>query len=283
MHGEQPHSPTARPRPLPFLPSTDLDCPAGVLQIYRTDTAREALHAHPHPNSQLATIDPITRLDLAQDARPPRQVPPSRLESTTDHPHSAPTPSTPRQPRLQTLSPLVPATRRALVEDSDGDPPPAAPSGARPSRTNSAPSHRHTLADPPRPHKRQRIATQTTSTTSTTSLATIHRTPHAQTTSTDNMYIPRSDKMPSSASINLNSEAGPSSITLDKASRSNGITAINGFKPNGSSPVSNGLANHGASVARVSLPGTTLYEDPYVDREEFVRLVIQSLRDVGYM
>lgn len=40
---------------------------------------------------------------------------------------------------------------------------------------------------------------------------------------------------------------------------------------------------HGKSIARVNLPGTTLYDDSYVDREEFIRLVIQSLRDVGYM
>ncbi|KAH0830645.1 hypothetical protein J3R83DRAFT_2100 [Lanmaoa asiatica] len=98
------------------------------------------------------------------------------------------------------------------------------------------------------------------------------------------MYIPRSDKASaSSVSINPISEAGPSSITLDKASRSNGITSINGFKPNGSLPMSNGVSKHSSSVARVSLPGTTLYDDPYVDREEFVRLVIQSLRDVGYI
>ncbi|KIJ69067.1 hypothetical protein HYDPIDRAFT_172550 [Hydnomerulius pinastri MD-312] len=45
----------------------------------------------------------------------------------------------------------------------------------------------------------------------------------------------------------------------------------------------NGISKHSSSIARVSLPGTTLYEDPYVDREEFVRLVIQSLRDVGYI
>ena len=38
-----------------------------------------------------------------------------------------------------------------------------------------------------------------------------------------------------------------------------------------------------SAVARVSLPGRTLYDDSYVDREEFVRRVIQSLRDVGYM
>lgn len=36
------------------------------------------------------------------------------------------------------------------------------------------------------------------------------------------------------------------------------------------------------AVARVNLPGTRLYDDAAIDREEFVRLVIQSLRDVGY-
>ncbi|KAF8891225.1 WD40 repeat-like protein [Infundibulicybe gibba] len=48
------------------------------------------------------------------------------------------------------------------------------------------------------------------------------------------------------------------------------------------SAATNGVHKHGKSVARVNLPGTTLYEDSFVDREEFIRLVIQSLRDVGY-
>ncbi|KAF9447666.1 WD40 repeat-like protein [Macrolepiota fuliginosa MF-IS2] len=47
----------------------------------------------------------------------------------------------------------------------------------------------------------------------------------------------------------------------------------------------NGVTKHGKApaVAAVKLPGTLLYEDSFVDREEFVRLVIQSLRDVGYI
>lgn len=36
-------------------------------------------------------------------------------------------------------------------------------------------------------------------------------------------------------------------------------------------------------VARVELPGATIYDDSYIDREEYIRLVIQSLRDIGYM
>ncbi|KIJ35759.1 hypothetical protein M422DRAFT_61256 [Sphaerobolus stellatus SS14] len=35
-------------------------------------------------------------------------------------------------------------------------------------------------------------------------------------------------------------------------------------------------------VTKVTLPGTALYEGSHIDREEFIRLVIQSLRDVGY-
>lgn len=104
------------------------------------------------------------------------------------------------------------------------------------------------------------------------------------------MFILQSDQSSRvSVAIDSASEAGPSSLTLDKAGRMNGLTNGNGFSQpmtNGStkvpSPIGNGTWKY-ASVARVSLPGTTLYDDPYVDREEFVRLVIQSLRDVGYM
>lgn len=138
--------------------------------------------------------------------------------------------------------------------------------------------------DSARAYKRQRIVSQSTDASGSTFLSTIDRTPRPQGFLTDKMYIPRPDNAStSSPSINPISEAGPSSITLDKASRSNGITSINGFKPKGSPPMTNGVSKHSSSVARVSLTGTTLYDDPYVDREEFVRLVIQSLRDVGYM
>ena len=89
-----------------------------------------------------------------------------------------------------------------------------------------------------------------------------------------------------SSSPDLTAQAGPSSASgFDLPS--NGITNGNGHAPmtNGNTPaiMGNGVQNHNRSVARVNLPGTTLYEDSYVDREEFVRLVIQSLRDVGYV
>jgi hypothetical protein len=89
--------------------------------------------------------------------------------------------------------------------------------------------------------------------------------------------------------LNNNALAGPSC-----AAAFEGVVATNGHT-NGFTPVTNGTAlgagvvmgngvqKHGKLVAKVNLPGTTLYDDSFVDRQEFVRLVIQSLRDVGYM
>jgi WD repeat-containing protein 26 len=62
----------------------------------------------------------------------------------------------------------------------------------------------------------------------------------------------------------------------------NGATT-NGVTTNGAAAGSSRRVARGGSVKAVMLPGTTLYEDSPIDREEFVRLVIQSLRDVGYM
>lgn len=100
-----------------------------------------------------------------------------------------------------------------------------------------------------------------------------------------------------SASPDYTTLAGPSTTGLDYGNNhANGnghghVAASNGhtsFGTNGSlgssgCAVGNGVGKHGkAAIARVHLPGTTLYDDSYVDREEFIRLVIQSLRDVGY-
>lgn len=95
-----------------------------------------------------------------------------------------------------------------------------------------------------------------------------------------------------SASPDFGPHAGPSTLGSDRPAPSNGHTNGIGFVPstNGFSPSitngshsGNGLMKHGKAVAKVTLPGTTLYDNSYVDREEFVRLVIQSLRDVGYV
>lgn len=104
------------------------------------------------------------------------------------------------------------------------------------------------------------------------------------------MKLSESDRDSSlSVSPDLNAHAGPSSVApFEGVIATNGHT--NGFGPatNGTSlgagaVMGNGVQKHGKSVAKVNLPGTTLYDDSFVNRQEFVRLVIQSLRDVGYM
>jgi hypothetical protein len=105
------------------------------------------------------------------------------------------------------------------------------------------------------------------------------------------MRIPESDQE-STHSVSLDSapHAGPSSLGLDAPGPLNGHTNGNGFTlpptngfTNGAGAIGNGVQKHAKSLAKVSLPGTALYADgSYVNREEFVRLVAQSLRDVGY-
>lgn len=96
-------------------------------------------------------------------------------------------------------------------------------------------------------------------------------------------HAPMASRLGSSSSDEL-PIAGPS--------HSNG-TALTRFMGAPLSPrgESNGYSTNGQGdtstvppsiVRRVSPPGTTLYKDSTVDREEFVRLVLQSLRDVGY-
>jgi hypothetical protein len=69
-----------------------------------------------------------------------------------------------------------------------------------------------------------------------------------------------------------------SSSSLSPSPKTNGHVANGCGSPiNGSSKRSRGR------VAKVELPGATIYDDSYIDREEYIRLVIQSLRDIGYM
>ena len=98
------------------------------------------------------------------------------------------------------------------------------------------------------------------------------------------------DSLLSVSPDNLNALAGPSCAPAFE-----GVVATTNGHTNGFTPVTtngtlgagvvmgNGVQKHGKLVAKVNLPGTTLYDDSFVDRQEFVRLVIQSLRDVGYM
>lgn len=88
-----------------------------------------------------------------------------------------------------------------------------------------------------------------------------------------------------STSPDIVAEAGPSSSGCDGIASTNGHTNghVYSVMANGSSSGLGGGQKHGKAIARVNLPGTTLSDDSLINREEFVRLVLQSLRDVGYM
>ncbi|KAG8934591.1 hypothetical protein FRC02_009671 [Tulasnella sp. 418] len=64
---------------------------------------------------------------------------------------------------------------------------------------------------------------------------------------------------------------------------SNGITTVAHVKR--VLPKGGGMGGTGTrpAVTRVNPPGTTIYPDSTIDREEFIRLVVQSLRDIGYI
>jgi hypothetical protein len=138
-----------------------------------------------------------------------------------------------------------------------------------------------------RARKRQR--------TDTSSPLSRHTIDQASLPTRTNMRLTDSDQDSQlSASPDFKTHAGPSTLGLDHPGPSNGHTNGSGFLPtngfassitNGSmgGHTGNGVVKHGKAIAKVNLPGTTLYDDSYVDREEFVRLVIQSLRDVGYV
>ena len=98
-------------------------------------------------------------------------------------------------------------------------------------------------------------------------------------------------------------EPGPSSWANGSSAVSNGYTVTNGTS--GRSPLitSNGASSsisslkgqlaslhsptvengHTRAISRVKLSGTKLYPESFIDREEFVRLIAQTLRDVGYV
>ena len=93
---------------------------------------------------------------------------------------------------------------------------------------------------------------------------------------------------PLSASPDLSVHAGPSSFVSASLNdfvatngHTNGFTTMTNGKSEMGAVMTNGVQKH-PSITRVTLPGTTLYDDSPVDREEFIRLVIQSLRDIGY-
>ncbi|KAG8948860.1 hypothetical protein FRC04_009198 [Tulasnella sp. 424] len=72
----------------------------------------------------------------------------------------------------------------------------------------------------------------------------------------------------------------PTTNGFSKGKETNGFTAAASPAPLDTPP---SLATTSAGVvSRVYLPGTTIYEDSNIDREEFVRLAIQIFKDIGY-
>ncbi|CAK5265107.1 unnamed protein product [Mycena citricolor] len=183
-----------------------------------------------------------------------------------------------------------PSSQRRLRESAD----PAVASLLPSTRTHSeldSPSDNLASAAPTlsesetlRPHKRQRISTVPNAPIDYLPIRTY-----------PNMRYPGAEEVDESNAEDL--VAGPSSQGLDHSGSSNGHTSVNGFSPlanGGSGIMGNGIQKSNghskrtpqarpATVSRVTLPGTSLYEGSEVDREEFVRLVVQTLRDVGYV
>ena len=96
--------------------------------------------------------------------------------------------------------------------------------------------------------------------------------------------------LPLSPSPDLSVHAGPSSLASGSPGdfvvtngHTNGFTTMTNGKSDIGPSMTNGVQKHSSSVTKVTIPGTTLYDDSPIDREEFVRLIIQSLRDVGYV
>ncbi|KAH9066471.1 WD40 repeat-like protein [Lactarius vividus] len=90
------------------------------------------------------------------------------------------------------------------------------------------------------------------------------------------MRLPEREYDSNPTSPHFHHRASSSSLSLSP--KANGHIANGCGSPiNGSSKRSRG------PVAKVELPGATIYDDSYIDREEYIRLVIQSLRDIGYI
>ena len=82
-------------------------------------------------------------------------------------------------------------------------------------------------------------------------------------------------------------DSNPTTPHIHRHSRSSSSSPspkANGHLTNGHGSPMNGSSKRSKSpVVRVEFPGSTIYDDSYIDREEYIRLVIQSLRDIGYM
>ncbi|CAA7271486.1 unnamed protein product [Cyclocybe aegerita] len=228
-------------------------------------------------HKRLATIDSSTHSTPTRDisSTPAPYHAPVELADIAGRSSSTSTPAFAHRiaADASAVTSLVPSTRSHSEFEEE--------SSAEPAALSPAPDAEHSRA-----RKRQRIA-------HSSPLLSPHRTtlvdhPSSSTPSQSMMRLSEADRdSPLSISPDISAHAGPSSVasgSFDGPVVTNGRT--NGCTPvtNGTGAVmGNGVQKHGKSIAKVTLPGTTLYDDSDIDREEFVRLVIQSLRDVGYI
>lgn len=271
----------------PSTTSSLLCSDSALLNRVATDT---------HDPTQYFTRSEVT-IDPYQSSLPRGTVPPTTAALSEPSLSSESLEATLRRPQLpsQTSPSLVPAirTRRELEEDDSSDLLIHSASSSTPlsylhpsaRARQSTPPSRESDSDWSRARKRPRVSVDSLSSVTSVERSLIPDEPSSLST----MRLPENDSE-STLSVALADlpAAGPSS-TNNLSNGHNGLV-----KGNGHSTFTNGNGKTGGvdglkaekqrmSVSRVSLPGTTLYDDSYVDREEFIRLTIQSLRDVGYM
>jgi hypothetical protein len=133
--------------------------------------------------------------------------------------------------------------------------------------------------------RRKRPRIESVSEASTTSTSAVDRSLiPASEDSTHDLFV--SAPLPA---MKLSDKADDAAVPVPDEAPVAGPSSSNGHAKNGHGPLGNGSSRPSGSghsrpaVHKVSLLGASLYEDSYVDREEYVRLVIQSLRDIGYM
>jgi hypothetical protein len=134
-----------------------------------------------------------------------------------------------------------------------------------------------------RPSKRPRLDSVSASTDASTSTSL---------SAIDRSLLPASEDSAADATVmKLSEKDDDSTISLHPSPDDTpvaGPSSSNGHAKKASASGTNGSTEPSFSrgqthIAKVALPGTALYDDSSVDREEYVRLVIQSLRDIGYM
>ncbi|KAF8643801.1 hypothetical protein AX16_008819 [Volvariella volvacea WC 439] len=250
----------------------------------------------PHPQSPArrlkqsatVTIESHTHSNPTRDSLPPSAASSWEPAPSASGGHfaasSQSSPPTATTSIPESLHRLIPATRTRSELDQSASPDSSAPASL--TDTEHARARKRQRIDSPLPPADVFLPAIDLSLQTTANPLTGMR------VSDSNPYHSKLSPSPPGMSSSLANSSSSSSVSLSVPGPSNGHQYANGFSSsvttNGSTShngtvAGNGIQKHARSIVKVNLPGTMLYEDSYVDREEFVRLVIQSLRDVGYI